>query len=93
MVALKMGGCVHVRCDAGEVMEHAVLLSVKLKDQSMFERHFNQLKTFYTDTRCASEHGSSSVVDLPSPSLHRGICALDMLVSSPRFSHGRLHTN
>jgi hypothetical protein len=33
------------------VREYAVLLSVLLEDQAMFERHFNQLKTFYTDTR------------------------------------------
>jgi len=36
---------------AREVAEYAVLLSVQLEDQAMFERHFNQLKTFYTDTR------------------------------------------
>jgi len=36
---------------AREVREYAVLLSVLLEDQAMFERHFNQLKTFYTDTR------------------------------------------
>ncbi|KAK3258309.1 hypothetical protein CYMTET_32642 [Cymbomonas tetramitiformis] len=36
---------------AREVLEHAVLLSVKLEDQAMFERQFAQLKTFYTDTR------------------------------------------
>ena len=35
----------------GEVLEYAVLLSVKLQDQALFERQFNQLNTFYTDTR------------------------------------------
>jgi 26S proteasome regulatory subunit N12 len=34
-----------------EVLEYAVLLSVKLQDQALFERQFNQLNTFYTDTR------------------------------------------
>mmetsp|Transcript_1489 Transcript_1489/g.2139 ORF Transcript_1489/g.2139 Transcript_1489/m.2139 type:complete len:264 (+) Transcript_1489:90-881(+) len=36
---------------AREVMEYAVLLSVKVKDQDMFERHYQQLSTFYTDTK------------------------------------------
>mmetsp|Transcript_11853 Transcript_11853/g.14101 ORF Transcript_11853/g.14101 Transcript_11853/m.14101 type:complete len:267 (+) Transcript_11853:270-1070(+) len=36
---------------AREVLETAVLLSVKAKDQDMFQRQYAQLKTFYTDTR------------------------------------------
>ena len=40
-------------CFAGEVLEQAVLLSVRLQDESAFERNFTQLKTYYTDSRCA----------------------------------------
>lgn len=36
---------------AGEVLEQAVLLSVRLQDEAAFERNFTQLKTYYTDTR------------------------------------------
>lgn len=36
---------------AGEVLEQAVLLSVRLQDEAAFERSFTQLKTYYTDTR------------------------------------------
>lgn len=33
----------------GEVLEHAVLLSVKLEDEDSFERNFLQLETYYFD--------------------------------------------
>jgi 26S proteasome regulatory subunit N12 len=36
---------------AGDILEHAVVLSVKMEDQDAFERHFLQLKSYYTDTR------------------------------------------
>lgn len=36
---------------AREVMEHGVVLSVRLKDESAFERNFLQLNTYYTDTQ------------------------------------------
>ena len=36
---------------AGDILEHAVLLSVKLKDDAAFERNYLQLRTYYTDTR------------------------------------------
>eukprot|EP00897_Mesotaenium_endlicherianum_P008130 jgi/Mesen1/7345/ME000377S06568 len=36
---------------ARDILEHAVVLSVKLKDEVAFERNFLQLKTYYTDTR------------------------------------------
>eukprot|EP00246_Nothoceros_aenigmaticus_P002166 TRINITY_DN12977_c0_g1_i1.p1 TRINITY_DN12977_c0_g1~~TRINITY_DN12977_c0_g1_i1.p1 ORF type:complete len:274 (-),score=68.33 TRINITY_DN12977_c0_g1_i1:117-938(-) len=36
---------------ARDIFEHAVLLSVRTEDQDSFERHFLQLKSFYTDTR------------------------------------------
>ncbi|CAI5522293.1 unnamed protein product [Closterium sp. Naga37s-1] len=36
---------------ARDVMEHAVLLSVKQKDEALFERNYLQLRTYYTDTR------------------------------------------
>lgn len=39
---------------AGDVLEFAVLSSLKHKDDAGFERNFNQLRTFYTDTRRAS---------------------------------------
>ena len=39
---------------AGEVLEQAVLLSVRLQDEAAFERNFLQLKTYYTDSRCAA---------------------------------------
>lgn len=42
---------------AGETLELAVYLSVKLKDQQAFARHVSQLRTYYTDVRyamCAS---------------------------------------
>ncbi len=35
----------------GDIFEHAVVLSVKMEDQDAFERHFLQLKSYYTDTR------------------------------------------
>lgn len=38
---------------SGEVLEQAVLLSVRLQDEAAFERNFLQLKTYYTDSRCA----------------------------------------
>jgi hypothetical protein len=37
--------------DPGDIFEHAVVLSVKMEDQDAFERHFLQLKSYYTDTR------------------------------------------
>lgn len=37
----------------GDILEHAVVLSVKMEDQDAFERHFLQLKSYYTDTRYA----------------------------------------
>jgi len=36
---------------ARDIFEHAVVLSVKMEDQDAFERHFLQLKSYYTDTR------------------------------------------
>jgi 26S proteasome regulatory subunit N12 len=42
---------------AGDVLEFAVLSSVKHKDDAGFERNFNQLRTYYTDTRRASRCG------------------------------------
>ncbi|BBN11921.1 26S proteasome regulatory subunit N12 [Marchantia polymorpha subsp. ruderalis] len=36
---------------AREIFEHAIVLSVKTEDQDAFERHFLQLKPYYTDTR------------------------------------------
>lgn len=36
---------------ARDVLEHAVLLSVKGKDEQKFERNYLQLRTYYTDTR------------------------------------------
>ena len=35
---------------AGDVLEQAVFLSVKLQDDEAFERNYDQLKTYYTDT-------------------------------------------
>ena len=35
----------------GEVLEFAVLLSVKNADQVGFERNYNQLKVYYADSR------------------------------------------
>lgn len=35
---------------AGDIYEHAVVLSVKTEDQVAFERDFFQLKPYYTDT-------------------------------------------
>jgi 26S proteasome regulatory subunit N12 len=36
---------------AGEVLEHAVLLSLKQHDEAALERSFVQLKTYYADTK------------------------------------------
>lgn len=36
---------------AREVLEHAVLLGVKLEDEAVFERNFAQLKSYYAATR------------------------------------------
>lgn len=36
---------------AREVLEQAVFLSIKLKDEAAFERNFFQLQAYYTDTR------------------------------------------
>ncbi|KAL3687161.1 hypothetical protein R1sor_013470 [Riccia sorocarpa] len=36
---------------AMDIFEHAIVLSVKMEDQDAFERHFLQVKPFYTDTR------------------------------------------
>ena len=38
---------------AREILEHAVLLSVKLGDEAAFARNFLQLQTYYTDIRDA----------------------------------------
>ena len=38
----------------GEVLEFAVLLSVKNTDQAGFERNYNQLKAYYADSRYRS---------------------------------------
>eukprot|EP00898_Chlorokybus_atmophyticus_P004503 jgi/Chlat1/5053/Chrsp33S05053 len=35
---------------ARDILEHAVLLSVRLRDEAAFERNFQQLKAYYTDT-------------------------------------------
>lgn len=43
----------------GDTLEHAVLLSVQLKDEKLFERNFLQLRPYYTDTRCARYHGTA----------------------------------
>ncbi|KAI3997347.1 hypothetical protein MKX01_003150 [Papaver californicum] len=41
---------VHELTIARDIYEHAVVLSVKAKDQDAFERNFFQLKPYYTDT-------------------------------------------
>ena len=38
---------------AGEALELAVILSLKMQDDAAFERNFLQLRTYYTDTRWA----------------------------------------
>jgi hypothetical protein len=38
-------------CYAGDVCEHAVLVSLKSQNEDMQESAFTQLKTFYDDTR------------------------------------------
>ena len=38
-----------------------MLLSVRLQDEAAFERNFLQLKTYYTDSRCASPAACSQV--------------------------------
>ena len=38
---------------AGEALELAVMLSLKMQDDAAFERNFLQLRTYYTDTRWA----------------------------------------
>lgn len=38
----------------GDVLELAVMLSIKLKDEELFERNFLQLKTYYVDLRYMS---------------------------------------
>lgn len=38
---------------AGDILEQAVFLSVRLQDEAAFERNYLQLKTYYTDTKCA----------------------------------------
>lgn len=52
--------CVHsalgIYCDflsfnAGDILEHAIFLSVMLQNEKEFERNFMQLQTYYTDTR------------------------------------------
>ena len=37
---------------AGEVLEQAVFLSIQMQDDRAFERNYDQLKTYYTDTGC-----------------------------------------
>jgi 26S proteasome regulatory subunit N12 len=44
-------GFANSQLDPGDIFEHAVVLSVKMEDQDAFERHFLQLKSYYTDTR------------------------------------------
>eukprot|EP00873_Tetraselmis_striata_P002417 jgi/Tetstr1/422681/TSEL_013479.t1 len=44
---------------ARDVLEHAVFLSVKLKDETLFERNYAQLKTYYTDTRDHMPHSDN----------------------------------
>lgn len=54
--SLKCISCTCHKClyyVAGEVLEQAVFLSIKLKDEAAFERNFFQLQAYYTDTRCA----------------------------------------
>ena len=41
---------------AGDILEQAVFLSVRLQDEAAFERNYLQLKTYYTDTRWAPQH-------------------------------------
>lgn len=36
---------------AGDILEQAVFLSVRLQDEAAFERNYLQLKTYYTDTK------------------------------------------
>jgi hypothetical protein len=36
---------------AGQVLELAVLLSIRLQDEVAFERNFNQLRVYYADAR------------------------------------------
>lgn len=36
---------------AGEVLEYAVLLSIKLEDEGAFERNYLQLHSYYLDQR------------------------------------------
>jgi hypothetical protein len=38
-----------ILCATGEILEQAVLLSVKDSDSAAFERNFSQLKVYYTD--------------------------------------------
>ncbi len=54
-----------VCCFTGEVLEQAVLLSVRLKDEAAVERNFTQLKTYYTDTRRGSSACGHAAVCAP----------------------------
>lgn len=42
-----------LRC-AGDVLEQAVFLSIQMQDDRAFERNYDQLKTYYTDTGYAT---------------------------------------
>ncbi len=37
---------------AGDTLELAVFLSVKMKDEAAFERNYQQLQMYTSDTRC-----------------------------------------
>ena len=43
---------------AGDILEHAVFLSIRLQDDAAFERNYLQLNAYYTDTRCSNFCGS-----------------------------------
>lgn len=45
---------------AGDVLELAVLVAIRLRDDAAMERAFAQAKAFYTDTRCEPLLGSIS---------------------------------
>ena len=39
---------------AGDVLEQAVFLSIQMQDDRAFERNYDQLKSYYTDTGCSA---------------------------------------
>jgi len=57
---------------AREILEHAVLLSVKQRDMNAFARHIAQVKTYYFDT-------SRTFKDLPPSSRQYTILGLNLL--------------